>query len=67
MGEAHKGKFYFFSFINNIMNSNMLLVCFSQHRGTVTQTPGFNPEDDAQKLRKAMKGIGEFFKVVHFT
>ncbi|KAM3874299.1 annexin A4 [Diretmus argenteus] len=27
-------------------------------RGSVTEAAGFNPEDDVQKLREAMKGIG---------
>lgn len=29
------------------------------NRGTVTEASGFNPDDDAQKLREAMKGAGE--------
>ncbi|RVE65750.1 hypothetical protein OJAV_G00119680 [Oryzias javanicus] len=28
------------------------------NRGTVTEASGFNPDDDAQKLREAMKGAG---------
>ena len=34
-----------------------------QTHGSIRPYPYFNAEDDAQVLRKAMKGIGEFFSL----
>jgi hypothetical protein len=40
----------------------------NQYQGTVKPFPGFNGEEDAKVLRKAMKGLGMFrsLQVVHF-
>lgn len=38
-------------------NHQMRQVC----SGTIKKYPKFNPEDDAQALRKAMKGLGMIF------
>ena len=34
--------------------------CFLQEEGTLKPYPRFNPEEDVQKLRKAMKGFGKW-------
>jgi len=34
----------------------------SQGQGTLRSAPNFNPDEDAKVLRKAMKGLGEWFQ-----
>ena len=34
-------------------------------QGTVHDTAHFNPQQDAQRLRKSMKGLGKSLKDVH--
>jgi len=61
------------SFCFNFLSKPHFLSCFCLIRiltlflqypgsqGTVKPFPGFNPQEDAQALRKAMKGFGEFW------